>query len=59
MSAKDPPSFLLAKRIAERLVKERLLESRKVDRFVQLLADGKLKESDWRLDLEAVAKPGR
>jgi hypothetical protein len=55
-SSGDSPAVSLAKRIAARLKREKLLSDR-ADRFTDALASGKLKEADWRLALEAVLEP--
>ena len=55
-SQPDLPATSLAKRIIERLEKEGLLDVSRVDKFVDSLATGKLREGDWKLALEAVSK---
>ena len=55
-SKTDSPSVSLAKRIVATLEKEELLDVSRVDRFVDLLATGKLREGDWRLVIEKVPK---
>jgi hypothetical protein len=52
-SSQEPPALSLAKRIAARLKREKLVSSDRFDRFTDSLASGKLKESDWRLALES------
>jgi hypothetical protein len=56
-SSQESPALSLAKRIAARLKREKLLSSDRFDRFNDSLASGKLKESDWRLALESVLEP--
>lgn len=56
---RHPPAFLLAKRIVDRLEKEKLLDATRVNRFVDSLATGKLRESDWKLAIEAIPLPSR
>jgi hypothetical protein len=55
-SSRESPALTLARRIAARLKREKLLSDR-ADRFTDALANGKLKEGDWRLALEAVSEP--
>jgi hypothetical protein len=58
MSAKkDPPAVSLAKRIVDRLEKEELLDVTRVNRFIDSLATGKLRDSDWKLATEAIPRP--
>ena len=52
----DSPARSLAKRIIARLEKDKLLDVTRVDRFVDSLATGKLRDSDWKLAVEAVPK---
>jgi hypothetical protein len=42
--------------ITERMVKEKLLDPDRADKFSLTLAAGKLKESDWRLEIESTPK---
>ena len=56
---KESPASFLAKRIAERLEKEKLLDVTRVNRFVDSLAMGKLRESDWKLAIEAIPLPSK
>jgi hypothetical protein len=49
----------LAKRITAKLEDNYLLDVSRVDRFVDSLAAGKLRETDWKLALEQVPKPTR
>lgn len=53
---RESPALSLAKRIAARLKREKLVSDR-ADRFTDALASGKLKEGDWRLALEVVSEP--
>jgi len=55
-SKRETPAQSLAKRIAERMVKEKLLDPDRVDQFSTSLAAGKLKEGDWRLEIESTPK---
>lgn len=48
------PAERLAGKIAERLVKDALLDQTRAAKFSAALAAGKLRTSDWRLYLEAV-----
>jgi hypothetical protein len=52
----QPPALSLAKNIAARLVRDGLLKAERADRFINALAAGQLKQSDWRLALEADPK---
>lgn len=54
---RETPAEALARRIGERMSQERLLQPERLDNFVSKLAAGKLKESDWRLEIEASTKP--
>ena len=51
-AAEQTPAQVLAHRIAKRLVSEGLLAEGRFPRLASALADGKLKESDWRMALE-------
>ena len=46
------PSKLLAIKVAEALVKEKLILESDAQRFIQSLASGKLKAEDWRVLVE-------
>lgn len=48
----DTPSQLLAAKIAERLIEEKLLTSEAGQKMLPLLAEGKLRAEDWRLPIE-------
>ena len=56
-SKRETPAETLAKRITERMLKENLLHSDRVNNFLSKFVIGKLKESDWRIEIEASAKP--
>jgi hypothetical protein len=58
-SQSDLPATSLAKRIIARLEKEELLDVSRVDKFVDSLAAGKLREGDWKLAIEAVPKSSK
>ena len=58
-SQPDLPALSLAKRITARLEKEELLDVSLVDKFVDSLAAGKLREGDWKLAIEAVPKSSK
>jgi hypothetical protein len=58
-SQPDLPATSLAKRITARLEKEDLLDVSRVDKFVDSLAAGKLREGDWRLATEDVPKSSK
>jgi len=53
---RETPAEALARRIGERMLKETLLQPERVENFVSMFAAGKLKEGDWRIELEASAK---
>jgi hypothetical protein len=55
-SKRDSPALSLSKRIVAKLEKEDLLDLSRVDRFVDLLASGKLRDGDWKLAIEKVPK---
>lgn len=55
-SKMDSPAMSLAKKIVARLENEDLLDVSRVDKFVDSLATGKLRESDWKLAIEKVPK---
>lgn len=55
-SKKETPAQSLARMITERMVKEKLLDPDRADKFSLSLAAGKLKESDWRLEIESTPK---
>jgi hypothetical protein len=60
MSGKrETPAEVLSKRIAERMTKEKLLDPDRAARFTLSLAAGKLKESDWRLEIESAPKAAK
>jgi hypothetical protein len=48
----DTPSQLLAKKITDRLVKDKLLTLEAAKKMLPSLADGKLRAEDWRLPIE-------
>lgn len=54
MTNEPTPAQVLAERIARRLVSEGLLAEGRFPRLSAALAEGKLKESDWRMALEPV-----
>lgn len=55
-TSRESPAISLAKRIADRLAKEELLAAPQPQRFTDSLANGSLKEGDWRLALESAPK---
>ena len=48
----DTPSQLLATKITERLVEEKLLTAESAKKLLSSLGDGKLRAEDWRLPIE-------
>ena len=58
-SRTESPAMALAKKIVARLQKENLLDLTRVDKFVDSLAAGKLREGDWKLAVEEVPKSSK
>ncbi len=56
---RQTPAEALSRRITERMAKEKLLDPDRADRFSLSLAAGKLKEGDWRLEVESVGKAAK
>jgi len=54
----DTPSRVLAEKIVDRLIKEKLLAPEAAKKFLPQLADGKLRAEDWRLPIELGAGKG-
>lgn len=52
----DTPSQTLAAKITERLVREGLVAADAAKKFQPKLAEGKLAEEDWRLEIELAEK---
>ena len=52
----DTPSQLLAARIIERLVSEKLLTAVAAKKLQPKLAEGKMRAEDWRLPIELAEK---
>lgn len=50
---RETPAEALARVISERMKKEKLLDPDRATRFAASLASGKLKDSDWRLEIES------
>lgn len=48
----DTPSQVLAAKIVDRLVQEKLLTPEAAKKLSPLLAEGKLRAEDWRLPIE-------
>lgn len=48
----NTPSQQLACKIADRLLKDKLLTKTEVDKLLPKLVDGKVKAEDWRLAVE-------
>jgi len=49
----ETPAQALSRLITERMTKEKLLHSDRAQKFSLSLAAGKVKESDWRLEIES------
>jgi hypothetical protein len=58
-SKRETPAETLAGRIKDRMLQENLLHPERADNFLSKFVLGKLKESDWRIEIEASAKPGK
>lgn len=58
-STKQSPAFSVAKKIVSSLEQEGLLDVSRVDRFLESLANGKLREGDWKLAIEKVERTPR
>ena len=54
---RETPAEVLANRIGNRMIEERLLHPERADNFLSKLMLGKLKESDWRIEIETSSKP--
>jgi hypothetical protein len=52
---RETPAEALARVITDRMKKEKLLDPDRAARFSASLASGKLKDSDWRLEIESAA----
>jgi len=48
----DTPSKLLAKRIMDKFVEEKILSADDAKKMLDKLATGKLKQEDWQLPIE-------
>ena len=48
----DTPAKLLAKRIMEKFVEEKILSADDAKKILDKLATGKLKQEDWQLPIE-------
>lgn len=53
---KEKPAEGLARKITERMTNDNLLDADRADKFTRLLVTGKLKEGDWRLEVESNSK---
>jgi hypothetical protein len=56
-SKRETPAEALARRIGDRMLEERLLHPDRADNFLSKLVLGKLKEGDWRIEIETSSKP--
>jgi len=52
------PSRLLAEKIVDRLIAEKLIAPEQRDKLLDRLADGKLRPEDWRLPIETAQGKG-
>jgi len=50
----DTPSHILAKKILDRMVAEKLITEYALKKLLPKFADGKLRSEDWRLPFELV-----
>jgi hypothetical protein len=55
----ESPSETLARRIADKLVREKILSAAEAKKIVLKLAEGKLRAEDWRLAVEISAMQKR
>jgi hypothetical protein len=58
-SKRETPAEALASRIEKRMLTEGLLLPERADNFRSKLVLGKLKEGDWRIEIENSAKPSK
>lgn len=58
-SKREKPAETLARRITGRMLEEKLLHPERADNFLSKFVLGKLKESDWRIDIETSAMPDK
>lgn len=58
-SKRETPAETLARRITDRMSQKGLLQPERVDNFLSKFVLGKLKESDWRIEIETSAKPDK
>ena len=56
-SKRETPAEALARRIGDRMLQEELLHPERADNFLSKFVLGKLKEGDWRIEIETSAKP--
>lgn len=59
MTKRETPAEVLAKRIGNRMMEEKLLHPERADNFLSKLVLGKLKEGDWRIEIETSSKPSK
>ena len=55
-SKRETPAEALARRIGDRMLQEKLLQPERVDNFLSKFVLGKLKEGDWRIEIETSVK---
>lgn len=48
----DTPAKLLAKRIMDKFIEEKILSADDAKKMLEKLATGKLKQEDWQLPIE-------
>lgn len=58
-SNRQTPAEILAGRITDRMLQENLLQPERADNFLAKFLLGKLKEGDWRIEIETSTKPGK
>jgi ABC-type multidrug transport system fused ATPase/permease subunit len=58
-SKRQTPAEILAGRITDRMLQENLLQPERADNFLSKFVLGKLKEGDWRIEIETSTKPGK
>jgi hypothetical protein len=55
-SKRETPAETLDRRITDRMLQNGVLQPERADNFLSKFVLGKLKESDWRIEIETSAK---
>jgi hypothetical protein len=58
-SKRETPAETLARRITDRMLQEKLLHPERADNFLEKFVLGKLKEGDWRIEIETSANSAK